>query len=83
MTRETVETKAARLLGDGRLTVLRVNGDRIAAECLGDTGTYRLGHDPARPGGWWCSCPARRWCAHLDALARVTVRHAAADELAA
>jgi uncharacterized Zn finger protein len=74
MSRETMIAKAVRLLRDGRLTVLRVDGDHVEAECAGDTGTYRLGHDPGRPGGWWCTCPARRTCAHLAALHLVAVR---------
>ena len=74
MTRETVAAKAARYLAEARLTVLRVDGDSVEAECRGAGEVYRLGHDPARPGGWWCSCPAPRSCCHLAALHLVAVR---------
>jgi hypothetical protein len=72
VTRETIEVKARRYLGEGRLAVTHVLGDHVAAVCQGETGTYELGYTPAR--GWWCDCAARRECAHLVALQLVTVR---------
>jgi uncharacterized Zn finger protein len=77
--RETVESKARRYLAEGRLVVLQVDGDSIAAECRGAGEVYRLGHRTGRRGGWWwCSCPAKGHCCHLAALQLVTaVRRAA------
>ncbi|MGH2843606.1 MAG: hypothetical protein ACRDKL_08485 [Solirubrobacteraceae bacterium] len=76
MSRETVADKAVRYLGEARLTVLRVDGDRVWASCHGDGEVYELGHTPGR--GWHCSCPARRdRCCHLSALRLVVVRRPA------
>jgi uncharacterized Zn finger protein len=72
VTRESAEAKAARYLAEGRITVLRVDGDRVWATCRGSGGAYDLGHAPGR--GWHCACPARSDCAHLVALRMVTVR---------
>jgi len=72
MTREPVAAKARRLLAAGALTVVRLAGDVVDAVIEGDTGTYLLGHDPAR--GWFCSCPARGRCSHVIALRLVTTR---------
>jgi hypothetical protein len=75
VTRETIEAKARRYLGEGRLVVTAVDGDLVTAVCRGQGEQYDLGHDPRRPGGWWCSCPVRTGkCAHLLALQSVTVR---------
>jgi hypothetical protein len=64
--RETKWHKAMRLLIQGRLRVLRVDVDFIAAECRGDSGeVYRLGWRGQR---WTCSCPAMTDCSHLAAL---------------
>ena len=71
--REPVDAKAARYLATGRLTVLHRDGDHVAAECLGDGGTYRLGHSADRPGAWSCSCPATGRCAHVVALQLVVI----------
>ena len=61
--------KADRLLLEGRLRVVRVDGSLIVAECRGDSGVvYELTHAGAR---WTCSCPARTDCSHLRALWRV------------
>ena len=68
--REGADTKGRRYLAEGRLTVTRVEGDRVHAECKGQGAVHRLGHD-AR--GWWCSCPARTTCSHLVALQLVVV----------
>jgi len=74
MIRETIAAKAQRYLAEGRLVVTRVDGDLVQAECRGTGEVYSLGHDPARPGGWWCLCPAPRRCCHLIALQSVTIR---------
>ena len=71
--RESVEVKAARYLREGRLTVLHRDGDHVTAECVGDTGTYQVGHDPDRPGVWHCSCPSAGRCSHVTALMLVVV----------
>jgi len=89
MPRETVIDKARRYLASGALTVVSVDGDRITATIHADTGTWALGHHPRVAGGWWCGCPARRWCAHIIALALVTnpaaadLEHAATERTAA
>jgi len=51
--------------------VLRVDGLTVEARCRGVGEVYSLGHNG---GGWWCECPARGRCAHLEALMLVTVR---------
>jgi hypothetical protein len=69
-TRENKRTKAARLLVTGRLRILRVDSDYIAAECKGDSGeVYSLGF---KDGLWTCSCLARTDCSHMNALWAVT-----------
>lgn len=61
--------KSNRLLVEGRLRVVRVDGNLIVAECLGDSGmVYDVTYVGAR---WHCSCPARVDCSHLRALQRV------------
>lgn len=75
MTRETVATKAARYVCEGRLVVTSVIGDEVRAICRGDGQLYHCGHEPGR--GWHCDCPARGdRCAHLAALRLVTIRRA-------
>ena len=70
-TRENKQDKALRYLVQGRLRVVRVEGDLVQAECRGDSGrAYELGFFNGR---WTCSCPARTDCSHLIALWRVTV----------
>jgi len=70
--RETIGAKARRYLAAGALTVIRVDGDVVDAVIEADTGTYQLGHDPAR--GWHCTCPGRGRCSHTFALQLVTIR---------
>lgn len=72
MTRETIAAKSVRYVAEGRLTVLSVHGDCVAASCRGDGEVYRLGHEPRR--GWWCECRARGDCCHLRGLRLVTIR---------
>jgi hypothetical protein len=63
--------KARRFLAEGRLLILEVAVDRIAALCRGDTDLYSLGYAADE---WACDCPARsRRCSHLQALHLVTV----------
>jgi hypothetical protein len=64
--RDNKRLKAMRLLVTGRLRVLRVDAEFIAAECRGDSGeVYNLGWRDQR---WTCSCPARVDCSHINAL---------------
>lgn len=71
--REDYATKARRLLGEARLTIRRVDGRIISAQCRGDSGqVYDVGHD-ATEGTWYCNCDARGRCSHLQALMWVTV----------
>jgi hypothetical protein len=71
--RENARAKANRYLAEGRLTVLRVDRNVVAAECRGAGAVYRVGFED---GTWSCSCPARGACCHLHALQAVTVREA-------
>jgi uncharacterized Zn finger protein len=70
---ENAAAKARRLLCEGRLTVLRVDGDLVEATVRGDSAAvYHVGHDPAR--GWRCDCPAyRSSCSHVRAVQLVVV----------
>lgn len=71
-TRESKADKGLRYIKEGRLTVTRVDGDVVRAECRGGSGeVYTLGYEN---GHWNCSCLARVDCSHLSALWRVTVR---------
>lgn len=74
--REAAAAKAARYLGEGRLTIERVDADGVTATCRGDGSVYRVKWEPEV--GWSCSCPAWRDCAHLIAARLVTVRAAPA-----
>lgn len=70
--RENKADKGTRLLIQGRLTVTKVAGDLVVAECKGDSGeVYELGFSN---GHWFCGCLARTDCSHLSALWRCTVR---------
>lgn len=69
--RETIAGKTLRYLAEGRLDIVSVHGDQIAATCRGSDGTvYRLGHDAG--AGWWCDCPSRVPCVHILAAKAVT-----------
>jgi hypothetical protein len=72
LSRESIERKAERYLGERRLTIDVVSPDLIAATCRSDGVAYSVGWTPAL--GWTCTCPARGRCAHLLALKLVTVR---------
>jgi hypothetical protein len=69
--RESAQTKARRYLAEGRLRIrhLDEHGGTVQADCRGGGAIYSLGRDA---GGWFCSCPAVRECAHLVALKLVT-----------
>lgn len=70
--RESIHRKAARYLAEARLTIERVDAEGVRAVCRGDGVVYTVTW--TRSGGWSCSCPARRDCAHLCAARFVTVR---------
>jgi uncharacterized Zn finger protein len=73
--------KGRRYLTSGRLRVVRVDGDHVAATCRGDNAqVYTCGHED---GSWFCDCPALgrsgpSKCSHLTALMLVTVLGSAA-----
>jgi uncharacterized Zn finger protein len=68
--REGAEAKGRRYLGEGRLTVERVDARSVRATCRGSGAAYVCGWDGTT---WFCSCPARSRCAHPVALQLVTV----------
>ena len=71
--RENYYLKAKRLLGEGRLTVRRVEGSTVSASCRGDSGeVYDVGHDPSQ-GTWYCTCEAKGRCSHMQATMLVTI----------
>jgi len=69
-TRETLEQKARRYLGEARITIRLAGPERIRALVRGMGEFFTVAFDR---GGWTCSCPAKRRCAHLEAQL-VTVR---------
>lgn len=72
MTHESVEEEARRYLAEGRLVVIYLLGDRVAAVCMGQGGPYDLGHSPGK--GWFCSRSVRsNDCCHLRALWLITL----------
>lgn len=77
MTRESFDVKARRYLAEGRLDVRHVVSDTVVALCRGDSGElYRVGYGS---GGWYCDCPAKTRCAHLQALMWVVLRPGARE----
>lgn len=65
MTRESVDTKARRYLGEARLTILRAGKYKVLAEARGES-KYKVAF---RRGRWSCSCPAyTSRCAHVVAV---------------
>jgi uncharacterized Zn finger protein len=72
--RESAAAKGARYLTEGRLTLLRVDQDRVAAKVRGDGAVYSITWTSSE--GWRCTCPAYRTCAHVLALQAVRVRSA-------
>lgn len=72
MSRETLDSKALRLLAEGRVLVLLVDAEHIEARVRGSDAEHMAGY---RRGSWWCSCDAHRFgrrCSHLRALQLVT-----------
>lgn len=71
MAAESVEAKARRILGAGRLLVEQLDDDQVRALCAGDSGMYELLVDRNRAS---CSCAANGHCSHLLALELITAR---------
>jgi len=69
--------EAVRHIAEGRLTILFMDGDSVAAMCRDADAVHDLGYEPGR--GWWCDCDAAE-CAHLGALKLVTERAVRARE---
>jgi hypothetical protein len=70
--RENAAAKARRLLAEGRVTIIRVDGSQVDALVRGDSAqNYLVQH---RPGWWTCPCDAlSTLCSHVQAVMLVTV----------
>ena len=70
MPREIAASKARRLLVEGRVVVVGVDGTEVDAIVRGDSSYYLVQH---RPGSWTCPCEAiRALCSHVRAVLLVT-----------
>lgn len=69
MTRENAAGKARRYLLEGRVVLLEVSADTVAAVVRGDAALRRVDYDGRR--GWRCTCPAIGRCCHLLAVGLV------------
>ena len=70
VTRENSETRALRLLLEGRVAIRSVGLRGVLAFVKGDSGSLRtVRFDPGLE--WQCSCPARGKCAHVRAVMHV------------
>lgn len=68
--RESAATKARRYLAEGRVIIVDVRPDKVAAIVRGDGAHYSAGY---AFGQWKCDCPAvSHSCAHLLALRLTT-----------
>jgi uncharacterized Zn finger protein len=68
--REDSASKARRLLGEGRVTIVHADEGGVAALIRGDSAmTYRVTH---AGGEWRCDCAARTRCSHVQAVMLVT-----------
>jgi uncharacterized Zn finger protein len=58
-------------LGEGRITIMKVDGREVDATVRGDSAmTYRVRHTD---GSWTCTpCPSRTRCSHVQAVMLVT-----------
>lgn len=65
--RETAQLKAARLAGQGRVTIRTLTSSLIIATVRGDSAAvYSVTWTPS---GWSCMCPAlSRRCSHVRAV---------------
>jgi hypothetical protein len=66
--RENALAKGRRYASEGRLVVRRVDEHAGIAEadCRGSGAIWSCGRDERSM--WWCQCPARGFCSHLEAL---------------
>ena len=71
--RENIQTKGRRYLIEGRLSVRLVSHSQVVASCRGTGEVWTVGY---QRGGWYCTCPAKGRCSHLEALQLVVVRPA-------
>lgn len=74
MPRESVDTRARRLLIEHRVRLTRLLGDTVSAEVRGTGAIHSVHH--SIDTGWTCSCEAgqyRRRCSHVLAVQHVTV----------
>lgn len=69
--REDAQSKAIRLLAEGRVTLRRLSSDVILAAVRGDTA--RIYETRWDPDGWWCDCDALSRCSHIRAVQLVTL----------
>lgn len=67
--RESAAVKAHRYLLEGRVVLLTVTTDSVAAVVRGDAALHRVDYDGRR--GWRCTCPALARCCHLLAVGLV------------
>jgi uncharacterized Zn finger protein len=68
--RETLDSKALRLIAGNRVYVQVVDAGYVRALVNGDAdSTYTVTRDR---GDWFCTCPCRRACSHERAVALVT-----------
>jgi hypothetical protein len=69
LSRENAETKARRLLIEGRVVVQVCGSDRVKAVVRGDSSSVRL---VQYDGSWSCSCIARWRCSHVRSVQLIT-----------
>jgi hypothetical protein len=69
---ENAHTRGRRLLVEGRLIVTSASPSHIVGRCRGDSGQIHT--LTADEGGFTCSCPALRTCAHIVALQLVVIQ---------
>ena len=74
MPKETAETKARRLLAEGRVRVLWSTDLAVTAHVRGDSGVYDVAWTRL-PGRWSCTCACYgQSCSHVAAVKAITVR---------
>ncbi len=67
--RENAPSKARRYLTEGRVVLVTVTTEAVAAVVRGDAALHRVDYDGRR--GWRCTCPALGRCSHLLAVGLV------------
>lgn len=66
--RTTARDRAGRLLTEGRVSIVKVDGRSLLALVRGEGHLYRVTY---QAGAWDCPCEARTTCSHLYAVKRV------------